>query len=280
MKSAISFFSALVLVSQIRAQELSVTIAGDSHLIDRPIDHMKGDFDYRRFYLDLPEGTTAWVTGAEISYVSPTIAKVPDTVLCHAEIGSTEDLSKFLIVISQGKMGFHFPPGVGIPVTKKTSLYAGSMAIDPFYSGPAYRVTPKMTITYVIDKPAMKSLQGITLFVGKPFIVPPGVHVYRSKTYSFDSQKILYFANVHVHSYAKSVQLIDLTMENEAINLPVKTGHHGELLDTSAFSSEKGVTLYANHSYQMVTTYDNTSDHPVMGMALIYLYFVNNDVVS
>ena len=33
--------------------------------------------------------------------------------------------------------------------------------------------------------------------------------------------------------------------------------------------------LYADHEYEIVTTYNNTTDHEVDAMGVIYIYFAN-----
>ena len=46
------------------------------------------------------------------------------------------------------------------------------------------------------------------------------------------------------------------------------------------FSSEEGITLYKDHEYEVVSTYDNTSGKPVDAMAVMYLYMLDNPAPS
>jgi len=43
------------------------------------------------------------------------------------------------------------------------------------------------------------------------------------------------------------------------------------------FSSEKGIPVYKDHEYELVTVYDNTSGQPQDSMAVMFLYMLDRD---
>ena len=83
----------------------------------------------------------------------------------------------------------------------------------------------------------------------------------------------IHFIAVHMHPFAKSMILKDLTndevlFESEIENFDDRIG----LKKTGFFSSPTGIPVYADHEYALVSNYDNTSGRDQDAMALIYLY--------
>ena len=39
------------------------------------------------------------------------------------------------------------------------------------------------------------------------------------------------------------------------------------------YSSTSGIELFADHRYELVTEYDNTTGRPIDAMAIVYLFF-------
>ena len=83
----------------------------------------------------------------------------------------------------------------------------------------------------------------------------------------------LHYIAVHLHPFAESLELRDLTADqtvfkSRAENFEDRIG----LARVDSFSSEEGIPLYADHEYEMISVYNNTTDTPQDSMAVMYLY--------
>lgn len=108
------------------------------------------------------------------------------------------------------------------------------------------------------------------------WVVPPGRQVNRTRCTSImnvpDDTRI-YAIAVHLHPYAESLELRDVSesrtiFRSEARNYQDKVG----LEHIECMTSVEGVPVYANHEYEMISTYNNTSDANADSMAVMYLY--------
>ena len=113
------------------------------------------------------------------------------------------------------------------------------------------------------------------------WMVPPGRHTYRhtlpgKSMTPFDTT--VHYINCHVHPYGEYVELRDATANKTLFRANVTN-----LKDTigvqniDVFSSVKGIRVYANHEYEMITEYNNTTQQDIDAMALLYVYMVDKD---
>ena len=118
-----------------------------------------------------------------------------------------------------------------------------------------------------------KQGQPITAF----WKVPPGKHIYRSNITSFlalDTIVTLHKINSHVHPFANSLALRDITIDSTLFK-SVVTNYKDKIgLDKiTSFASQKGIKLYPNHLYELVEEVDNTTDSEIEMMGSMFLYF-------
>lgn len=83
----------------------------------------------------------------------------------------------------------------------------------------------------------------------------------------------LHYVAVHLHPFAESLELRDLStgktvFRSEAENFEGRIG----LARVDYFSSSEGIPVYADHEYEMISTYNNTTQEPQDSMAVMYLY--------
>lgn len=276
MKEIMRLFACMALAGTVHGEDLTYTIAGNSHLIDHPIAHMKGELDAKQVVIS--PGPIS-ITGVSVAYESPTLKKVPDSMLCHAGLHLVFSKDRpslgWSMILSQGKTDVHFPPGFGLAVPGGRSVNAYSMAVSPDFTGTSFSVIPKTTIRYTTDPAAVKPLY-ISWIMTSVTTVGPGVTVYKSAPFSVKRfNTTLHYANIHVHAYAKSVEIRDITENQRLFVFRVKTAPNGDVLDTPVFSSESGIVFFQNHQYEIVVTYDNRTSHPIDVMGIAYLYFLN-----
>jgi hypothetical protein len=113
------------------------------------------------------------------------------------------------------------------------------------------------------------------------FMVPPGRHEFRDKHRLRGLPPGLetvtaHYITSHLHVYGESVELIDVT-EGKTVFKSAATPNDQmtAVVDLESWSSVEGLTLYADHEYEIVTTYNNTTDHEVDAMGVVYIYFEN-----
>jgi len=113
------------------------------------------------------------------------------------------------------------------------------------------------------------------------FVVPPGRHVYRTlATERLDLQydTTIHYVAAHLHPFAEWIELNDLTTGEtvyraNAINLAEGIG----LEEVEHYSSAEGLPIFADHEYEIVSAYDNTSGENQDAMAVLFLYLLDKE---
>ena len=112
------------------------------------------------------------------------------------------------------------------------------------------------------------------------WMVPPGIHIYRSDVsnqFKLPYATRAYYVTGHLHPYAKSLQLIDL--ETKEVLFDIKSKDFKDKIGVEEMSeviSQEGVLIKPDGRYELVTTYNNTTDKPIDAMAILYLYLAEN----
>jgi hypothetical protein len=88
----------------------------------------------------------------------------------------------------------------------------------------------------------------------------------------------VHYVAAHVHPFAKSIELRDLTdgrtvFRSNAHNFEDRIG----LREVEHYSSREGFKLYADHEYELVSIYDNTSGEDQDSMAVLFLYLLDRE---
>lgn len=89
--------------------------------------------------------------------------------------------------------------------------------------------------------------------------------------------KIHYIA-VHLHPFAESMELKDLTTGETVFKSKVKGANNRiGIDDVEYFSSPVGIPIYKDHEYQVISVYNNTSDEEQDSMAVMFLYLLDKE---
>jgi len=82
-----------------------------------------------------------------------------------------------------------------------------------------------------------------------------------------------HYIAVHLHPFAESLELIDLTADKSLFKSNVR-GSEGRIgIDhVEYYTSTEGIQLFKDHDYELVSVYNNTSGEDVDSMAVMYLY--------
>jgi len=108
------------------------------------------------------------------------------------------------------------------------------------------------------------------------WVVPPGREVNVTNVTRFlglPYDTTVHYIAVHLHPFAESLVLRDATA-NQTVFAAHVTPARGRIgiERIEHFESVEGVKLFVDHQYELVSTYDNTSDADADSMAVMYMY--------
>jgi hypothetical protein len=113
------------------------------------------------------------------------------------------------------------------------------------------------------------------------WVVKPGREVNRTNVtrwinLPFDTT--LHYIAVHLHPFAESLELRDLTTGETLFKSHARPPDAGiGLAHVDYFSSSEGISLYTAHEYEIVSVYDNTSGVDQDSMAVMYFYLLDQE---
>lgn len=108
------------------------------------------------------------------------------------------------------------------------------------------------------------------------WVVPPGkevnvTNVTRFLNLPYDTT--VHYIAVHLHPFAQKLVFKDLTEDRVVFEAHVTpTPDRVGIESIDHYSSVEGMPLYKDHQYELTSYYDNTSDHDVDSMAVMYMY--------
>jgi len=113
------------------------------------------------------------------------------------------------------------------------------------------------------------------------WVVPPGRQVNHTNTTQFmrlPYDTTVHYIAVHMHPFAVSLELRDLTADKRIYYSEVKPTPGKIGIDhVDHFSSVEGIPLYKNHDYELISVYDNTTSADVDSMAVMYMYVLDKE---
>jgi len=114
------------------------------------------------------------------------------------------------------------------------------------------------------------------------WVVPPGRHSYHTRVtdqLALPYDTTVHFAAAHLHPFAESLQLFDITTGKTVLRLAAKQRENGAgLAEVERYSSAQGVPLFADHEYDLIADYDNTTATDQDAMATMLLYVLVRDL--
>jgi len=92
------------------------------------------------------------------------------------------------------------------------------------------------------------------------------------------SDTTVHAISTHLHPFAESLELVDVTagrsvFKSRADNYSEKIG----LSRVQGYSSEEGIPIYADHDYELISTYNNTTSEDQDSMAVMLLYLRDHE---
>jgi hypothetical protein len=116
------------------------------------------------------------------------------------------------------------------------------------------------------------------------WVVPPGREVNHTRVtpkLRLPYDTTVHAIAVHLHPFAESLALRDLTTNETLFESRARQAEEGiGLSHVETFTSQEGFRLHADHEYELVSVYDNTSGRDQDSMAVMYLYVLSPDLHS
>ncbi|MBI3450497.1 MAG: hypothetical protein HY049_16495 [Acidobacteria bacterium] len=113
------------------------------------------------------------------------------------------------------------------------------------------------------------------------WLVKPGREVNHTNTTKFmrlPYDTTLHYIAVHMHPFAESLELRDLTTDKSLYFSKVEPTHGKIGIDhVDHFSSAEGIPLYKDHEYELVSVYNNTTNADQDSMAVMYMYVLDKE---
>jgi hypothetical protein len=108
------------------------------------------------------------------------------------------------------------------------------------------------------------------------WVVPPGREERRTlvnELLAIPYDTTIHYIGVHLHPFAESLELRDLTTGETLYRARARGPDAGiGLAHVEHYASAEGIPLYADHDYEMVSVYDNTSGEDQDAMATFFIY--------
>lgn len=111
------------------------------------------------------------------------------------------------------------------------------------------------------------------------WVVKPGREVNHTRVTElmdlpFDTR--VHYVAVHLHPFAESLELIDLTTKKSVYRAKTRQADRGiGLAHVDFYSSDEGLPVFRDHEYEIVSTYNNTSNQDQDSMAVLNLYMLD-----
>lgn len=228
-------------------------------------------------------------------------------------LGSGFNRSRRLFTLSQGQDRLEFPPGYGIPASSSEAFMLQSQVLNLRQDRIGQEVRHLVSTDYLPDKEVDRPMQALTLIDfgiglevvdpqarelpdnplgcavdagGQPthvrgdkemtahWVVKPGPETrktYLGKAFPFDTT--IHYIAVHLHSYAESLELRDLTTGESVYLARTQATPDGKgLKNIEYYSSTQGIPVFAAHRYELVSRYNNTSNEDQTAMAFMFCY--------
>jgi hypothetical protein len=88
----------------------------------------------------------------------------------------------------------------------------------------------------------------------------------------------LHYVAVHLHPFAESIELKDVTTGKTVYKAHTKQAQQGVgLAEVDYFSSPEGIPLYKDHEYEIISIYNNTTSENQDSMAVMNLYLLDKE---
>ena len=158
----------------------------------------------------------------------------------------------------------------------------GHIGVDPKAVGPPVEHGPGCSMADDVGDPRGVVIDRFGRRLSSFWVVEPGRHEFHTRVTEFldlPYDTTVHYAAAHLHPFAQSIELYDLTARRSVMKLSARQREDGiGLADVDSFSSQEGTPLYRGHEYDLIAVYDNTSGVAQDAMATLLLYVEIRDL--
>jgi len=240
------------------------------------------------FRITFPE--PIWLLGLETKIVTPGSGEVLDELNCHTflKAEATEDWWK----TEEGVIGQHTDPFKGMYTDGYTQalktpegfgIYYGTdepvefvprfnnRSVDPFDASVEAKV--EYILASELNEP-LTPLYSVFLSVVHPmlYLVEPGGNV-REREYRFPVDGTIHMMGVHVHPYARSIELINGTRDESVWLAEAELDAEGMVREMPIYSSSEGYRVSSDETYTLRVTYGNPTEETQDAMGGLAVFF-------
>lgn len=113
------------------------------------------------------------------------------------------------------------------------------------------------------------------------WVVKPGRevnHTLVTKLLNVPYDTTIHYIAVHLHPFAESLELRDLTTGETVFKSRVRSpkGRIG-IDEVEHYSSEEGIPIFKGHEYELISIYNNTTNEDQDSMAVMFLYLLDKN---
>ena len=126
-------------------------------------------------------------------------------------------------------------------------------------------------------KKPMQAVYSVLESVSTPhlFYVRPGKHQ-QEATFQLPFEGRIHLVGAHIHPYAKSVQLFDVSRSQSVWNGIVKADAAGNTAALPVYSDVAGFAVHAGDVFKVSSTYENPNNYPIDAMAGVFIVYTKD----
>ena len=165
--------------------------------------------------------------------------------------------------------GIRFPDGFGMRLEAGEELHW--MPLFNNRTEFPVRVGMKCEVLLIREKDLereLRPLQAIMRSVNMPhlFFVPPGRHQHES-TFKLPFNGRIHAMGTHIHPHGQSVELFNLTRQENVWKGKKKTNDQGEMVAMEVYSNAEGYPVRSGETYRVKSVYQNPTHLKIDAMA-------------
>jgi hypothetical protein len=227
-----------------------------------------------------------WVIGFRTQVFDPSGKPSRENYLCHTFISNQTPDERPLAHSAHGHQmsaiysdaftqEVRLPDGFGLLIATGEGLNWA-----PLFNN--RQVTPAkvrmgITVTLIREKDVAKPLRRLystlqSVKVPHLFFVPPGRHQ-RQSTFDLMFDGKIHFMGTHVHPHAESVDLFNVSRQEEVWKAQRKNSSEGQMVGMDVYSNPEGYPVRFGESYRITSTYNNPTDHDIDAMAGLFIFY-------
>jgi hypothetical protein len=216
--------------------------------------------------------------------VSHNTLSLPRSEKGRNAFGPLQSAQQQLFTLSGSQDSVRFPSGFGIPVSGIENLVLETRVHNLREERIGKTIKQKIETLYVFDRETtqpMKALMPVSGGIALDIRDPDAGTRESSLGRFIPIDTTAHYISVHMHDYAKSLELHDATTGETVFKAMCKPTDDGRgLAETTFYSSETGLKVYKDHEYRVISESDNTSTKDQAATAFIVVYLHNPDFVK